>query len=1381
MFAIPEFSSVVGNQTSLAVALLQLMTAATSILLLACILVSLLKNQSAALRHRTWALSVAALLFLPLLLAVLPNYGPNLRTVPVVVPGAGSTATTGNLNLDAIDYPSQRTGKPIDSIESSVKSNAKVQALVAGHAKPVEPSVRISESRESTSVIRPANDQPVSPPENKRFVSIGKVSVAVWFVGVFLGIVLLIRSRFAVARVLRNSVEVTHKETLALSERMHAVAGVARPARLYCSSEVVVPLTVGCVRPVVLLPSGYAKWSAERCRVVLAHELAHIRRRDVLLQLVAHIACCFYWWHPLVWLANGRMRIEREFACDDAVLEMGEVPDKYAGHLVDVAASIAARINASQTPSCAVAMAGPGSLENRVRAILRPYLKRNPVNRRTNQLLWVGTIAVAVATSLLTPSNSQEAANGSPQARGDTEVSAAEEGTSANEVTSGNQEPAESAVVDTNDEMVAVRGLVVDSKQTPVADAEVRTDGDGIFTIEIAADDAKGAVVIAKAGDRLMGSSHLGYEPDSVADQRITLQPARVLDVTVVNRDGDHVEGVTLFAKSHFAPITEKKTNASGKAALAVPTDLPLQFVLADAGKRGIDYVLFRQKDAPKSSPYPLPHDHRGPIELTLSPTRSLTVKALDQDGKPIANARVYPWYYQLPNKGGMANLGSIAMTRTNRDGLAVIDNLPAENEHPITIWVSKEGYEPEDRFTFDPKSTDQGLTTTLHSHVVVSGRVTQQDGIPAAGIPVFAAGYGHGFDGSYRTETVTNADGSFQMDVARNKYYLFVAKSNKRASPIAQRTVLEESISDIDLKLQEAIRIHGQVTEETTGNPTADEYVQLYQQEMGRGYLDPDYEPRLPNPKNDRSAIAPRIVVNEQTDSDGRFEFYVGPGKYYMFGPRDAKRDIFELTDQNSFEVRMQAKPKLEGSLKGRVVLKSDPDKSFSEATIYGEWNPPIATSDEHGYFETRRPKNEQYYSAFVNEDELGAIVRAPAGAESITLALEPTATLTGSLFSEESEQPAADRKIIASIQINHEGGTFSHTCERHDNTDNDGRFTISGIVPGHMYTFRVVVDRDADGSPRSWRQVGEFTASESATMNVGQLRLPSSPRQLTTEDRIDRLFTGQDDLANRLTQRLADAELSYQQVLLVVGEQESELVKEFVEARRDYRKSNLSFREALANFIRIGVASEQTDFLKQQGVKRPKSGSINFAILDSYGRLIVEANSEQLTTDDGKLDRQRFTEFLKTRRLPLPDAGKELSNALEQAKRENRRVLVQVSGPGCAPCVLLSRFLESQKQLVSKEYVYVKLDSRMPNGDKVIRKLRLGTDHGIPWTVILSSDGDKLITSDLDPDSESDKRNIGFPSSEEGRKHFEKMLRSTARNLSSDEILTIIQPLRK
>jgi beta-lactamase regulating signal transducer with metallopeptidase domain len=64
--------------------------------------------------------------------------------------------------------------------------------------------------------------------------------------------------------------------------------------------------------PVLLIPVAADSWSSEQRRLVLFHELAHIRRWDWLTQMLAHVACALYWCNPLVWVAARQMRIERE-------------------------------------------------------------------------------------------------------------------------------------------------------------------------------------------------------------------------------------------------------------------------------------------------------------------------------------------------------------------------------------------------------------------------------------------------------------------------------------------------------------------------------------------------------------------------------------------------------------------------------------------------------------------------------------------------------------------------------------------------------------------------------------------------------------------------------------------------------------------------------------------------------------------------------------------------------------------------------------------------------------------------------------------------------------------------------------------------------------
>jgi WD40 repeat protein/beta-lactamase regulating signal transducer with metallopeptidase domain len=91
------------------------------------------------------------------------------------------------------------------------------------------------------------------------------------------------------------------------------------------SAGIDAPLTLGLWRPTILLPATWRKWTAEQRELILAHELAHIRRRDFAAGLIAELAICLYWFHPLVrWLA-ARLRLEQEYAADAAVASA--VPD----------------------------------------------------------------------------------------------------------------------------------------------------------------------------------------------------------------------------------------------------------------------------------------------------------------------------------------------------------------------------------------------------------------------------------------------------------------------------------------------------------------------------------------------------------------------------------------------------------------------------------------------------------------------------------------------------------------------------------------------------------------------------------------------------------------------------------------------------------------------------------------------------------------------------------------------------------------------------------------------------------------------------------------------------------------------------------------------
>ena len=165
--------------------------------------------------------------------------------------------------------------------------------------------------------------------------------------------------------------------------------GLDAAPRLVRSDDAKMPFACGLLTPTIVLPAESDGWTLDRRRAVLLHELAHVRRRDLLGHTVGRFACALYWFHPLVWTAAKRLRAESERACDDLALNCGARASDYAEHLLDIVTGV--RHHA--TPAVALAMARRKEFEGRMLAILDPELRRGAPSRRQTVGL-VGGLAV---------------------------------------------------------------------------------------------------------------------------------------------------------------------------------------------------------------------------------------------------------------------------------------------------------------------------------------------------------------------------------------------------------------------------------------------------------------------------------------------------------------------------------------------------------------------------------------------------------------------------------------------------------------------------------------------------------------------------------------------------------------------------------------------------------------------------------------------------------------------------------------------------------------------------------------------------------------------------------------------------------------------------
>jgi TonB family protein len=150
----------------------------------------------------------------------------------------------------------------------------------------------------------------------------------------------------------------------------------------------------------VLLPTSAVGWPDARKRVVLAHELAHIRRRDWHVQLLAEFTCALYWFNPLFWMARNRLSCESERACDDVVLSLGVDGGSYASHLLDIARGTKERSKRlAWTPT--LAMARASHLEQRFAALLNEGVNRTAVSRQAAFIAFFALLVVALPVAAI--------------------------------------------------------------------------------------------------------------------------------------------------------------------------------------------------------------------------------------------------------------------------------------------------------------------------------------------------------------------------------------------------------------------------------------------------------------------------------------------------------------------------------------------------------------------------------------------------------------------------------------------------------------------------------------------------------------------------------------------------------------------------------------------------------------------------------------------------------------------------------------------------------------------------------------------------------------------------------------------------------------------
>jgi beta-lactamase regulating signal transducer with metallopeptidase domain len=381
----------------------------TLALTLALILVVLFRKRSASLRHFVLSLSLAGLLLLP----VLPYLGIGWETA--LLPARPS----------------------VTSVTLAAPADRVPNGKVSGGPEHRDDIIALSSSSNTPEMLAHSE---LLQNQSGPFL---KIAIPfIWSAGLIILLLRLAAGLFGAFRLTREGETVRDPCWLVLLERFLAAIHFQRKVLLKSHRDVLIPLTWGFIKPVVLIPAGHETWTEDQHSSALIHELSHVKRADFLVMVLVRLSLAVFWFNPLSWAVFRRLKNEQEEACDELVLRTGIKPSTYAADLLFFKSTAGARLS-HFAALLGLFGFGRSNFNERLAAILKQKWTFQEVKMKTKIMLFCAVILAVALIGLARPSTpvagEAEAAMSSLTAEGPnvsesssspakTEIQAAEQG-----------------------------------------------------------------------------------------------------------------------------------------------------------------------------------------------------------------------------------------------------------------------------------------------------------------------------------------------------------------------------------------------------------------------------------------------------------------------------------------------------------------------------------------------------------------------------------------------------------------------------------------------------------------------------------------------------------------------------------------------------------------------------------------------------------------------------------------------------------------------------------------------------------------------------------------------------------------------------------------
>ena len=647
-----------------------------------------------------------------------------------------------------------------------------------------------------------------------------------------------------------------------------------------------------------------------------------------------------------------------------------------------------------------------------------------------------------------------------------------------------------------------VTGQVVDQQGKPAPGVSIRsiaydavaatkTDVDGNFTVDVDEKRLRQLAIVATdtAGNR-MGLFNANYK-DLPKQISISLETCSELPVEVTDADGTPCEAAIVGALIESRAVATAVTDTQGNATLRWPASYTPEMLYTCKPQVGFDY---RVVSTPRDPAHQAEWFEKPPVRLQLAPAQTVAIRLVDRQNQPVPGVRVYPWYLMKKGEPDSFNLGYTPWfftDQTNQDGIATFQGLPTWNVLSIPFWPAAEGF-VRTRIEYDLKQHPDGLKTVVIDRLVPVGGVVQDiKGNPLEGATVLARGANFTHDRP-RDETTTDKSGKFQFSLPPDTLYAFAVQDEKWGSPLIEGIVVQpnEPIDDLLLTARTATRISGRVTIGPDNEPVIKQRIMLTQETQSASDF-PDKP--LPNPDESTYWVAPSFQFMQSTDDDGRFEFFTGPGKYTLSAGTQVDAAKFEVFAQPELQFNFHIPRKEAGPVSGQVVT-GDPAQPVANSIVEGKYRAFLSRidarfrTDEQGQFSGERQLQRTVWYAKSEDGKLAGIVETGPDDKTVTIPIAPVASVTGRFVDRETKAPKAGQKVLwgRNVRRGDDDAPWERSWGGSTVTDEDGRFTATGLVVGQEYSFTYPSGKSSFG------RLPPFTPLEPGEHALGDLSPP-------------------------------------------------------------------------------------------------------------------------------------------------------------------------------------------------------------------------------------------------------------------------------------------------